>query len=236
MDKQEKSNKATDFYADYGRFKAYQTPKLNRKQIARFDREFWDKTGCTKEMAVLEVGCGCGLFLSYLLEKGVGDFLGVDLDPGVRGHLPDGLSDKVVIANIQDYLDSETRPHLFDRIVMYDVLEHFTPDEGVALLRRLKSVLRRDGKILLRVPNMESPWGAKYQFGDLTHKTAYTPSSLRQAALAGGFICVSCFPHLEGSPNRQFLDRLFHRILSRLLMSPPEIWSANVFAILEPTD
>ena len=79
---------------------------------------------------------------------------------------------------------------------------------------------------------MASPWGAAYQYGDLTHKAAYTPDSLRQVAIVAGLAVERCWPHREGSPPRQVTDRLFHALLGRLVASPPEIWTANLFALL----
>ena len=76
----------TDFYASYERFKDYVTPNLEEKQIRRYDRDFWEPAGCTADMAVLEVGCGTGLFLAYLGAKGVGDFLGIEIQL-LNGHL-----------------------------------------------------------------------------------------------------------------------------------------------------
>ena len=40
------------------------------------------------------------------------------------------------------------------------------------------------------------------QFGDLTHKTPYTPESLRQQAIASGLRCRKTYPQRLGSPIR----------------------------------
>ncbi len=226
-------NSGKDFYAQYDRFKEYETPRLSEKQIRRFDQDFWAPMSCSTDMAVLEIGCGTGLFLAYLKEKGVADFLGIDRDEKLRGFIPASALDHFQAEDVSAYLESGAGGRRFNRIVLFDVLEHFTADEGAGLLKGLSGLLRPEGRILVKVPNMASPWGAKYQYGDLTHKAAYTPSSLRQLALAAGLRCAACFPHLEGSPSRRFYDKIFHGLLNRILMSPPEIWSANFFAVLE---
>lgn len=226
-------NAVEDFYAQYGRFKEYETPRLGKKQIRRFDRDFWTPTECSVEMAVLEVGCGTGVFLAYLKEKGVGDFLGIDRDEKLRSFIPASAADHFQAEDVIAYLESGAGGRTFDRIVLFDVLEHFTPVDGVGLLKGLSGLLRPKGRILVKVPNMGSPWGAKYQYGDLTHKAAFNPSSMRQLALAAGLRRVTCFPHFEGSPSRRLYDKVFHGLLGRILASPPEIWSANFFALLE---
>ena len=76
----------------------------------------------------------------------------------------------------------------------------------------------------------------QHQFGDLTHRAGYTPTSLRQLGLATGYSQVQCHGQITGSPVRRVLDRGLHNILSKILMTPPEIWSANFLAVLKPGD
>jgi len=223
-----------DFYATYGRFKEYSPPGLKPKFIHRFDRDFWNPAKCSQEMSVLEIGCGTGLFLSYLHEKGITDFLGIDQDPELAQHMPAAVSKNFLAADVWKFLQGGAEGRTFDRVVMLDVLEHFTPEECANLLRLLSGVLKPNGQVIIRVPNMASPWGAQYQFGDFTHKAAFTPHSMRQLAFASGYECVACYPHLEGSRFRQFRDQMFHGFISRFVMVAPEIWSANFFALLEP--
>lgn len=223
-----------EFEATYRHFKAYATPELTAKHVRRFDDEFWTPAGCSASMSVLEVGCGTGLFLAYLEAKGVGDFLGIDKDPALAGHLPATVAGKVSFVDVWEFLERGAGGRRFDRVVMTDVLEHFTAPDGVRLLKLLADILNGGGRVVVRVPNMGSPWGPGYQYGDLTHKAAYTPGSLRQLALAAGYTCRAAYPHRQGSPVRRVLDRAFHGLLDRILSAPPEIWSANFYAVLEP--
>ena len=225
-----------DFYETYARFKEYAAPNPSAKESGRFEEELWQPAGCAKDMSFLEIGCGNGHFLAYLREKGVTEFLGIDHDSALAGHVPAELAEHFRVADVWEFLDSNSGQRRFDRIVMLDVLEHFTAEDGARLLGGLGRILRPGGRILVRVPNMSSPWGAQYQFGDLTHRAAYNPTSMRQLAEASGYACMACYPHRQRSPSRRFLDRLFHALLSRILMTPPEIWSANFFAILERRD
>jgi cyclopropane fatty-acyl-phospholipid synthase-like methyltransferase len=122
----------------------------------------------------------------------------------------------------------------FDRVVMLDVLEHFSAADGVRLLEKIKAVLAPDGLVVVRVPNMGSPWGGIHQFSDLTHKSAYTTGSLEQLALAAGYEAVAFLPQRRGSPFRRFAEDCLHWLLARMLATAPTVWTANVIAVLRP--
>ncbi|MGA1343438.1 MAG: class I SAM-dependent methyltransferase, partial [Hyphomonas sp.] len=47
----------------------------------------------------------------------------------------------------------------YDMIVMLDIIEHFTREELFPLLREVYRKLRTGGRLILSVPNAESPTG-----------------------------------------------------------------------------
>lgn len=229
------SNSEIDpFYAVYSRYKAYETPVVRAKHVRRWDAEVWVPGGFKPDMSVLEVGCGTGPFLAYLHAKGVSNIVGVDHDPNLADVVPEQVRDSLVTGSLWDYIADNTGKRRFDRIALFDVLEHFDHQDGLRLLTALRQMLTDDGRIVLRVPNVSSPWGIAYQFGDLTHRAAYTPESMRQMALAAGLSVAACYAHRQGSRVRQVLDRGFHGLLSKIVATPPEIWTANMYAILAP--
>ncbi len=219
-------------YRSYDRFKEYRPPSLGEKLKRRLDDEVWTPAACTAAMSFLEIGCGTGEFLLYLRAKGVADFLGVDQDLALARVMPEELRAHFVAAEVSAFLSSAAGIRGFDRIALFDVLEHFAPEEGIRLLQALGERLNPGGRIIVKVPNAESPWGARYQHGDLTHRTALTAGSLRQIALASGLVCERAYPQRRGAPFRMATDAALHWALSRILLTPPEIWSANVYAIL----
>jgi len=219
-----------DFYHTYKQFKDYHTPELKKRNIKQFDRVIWRPMNCESNMSYLEVGCGLGHFLLYLKSKQVKNFLGIDLDANLADYLPTEVRENFRAVKIEKFVKAKQK---FDRIIMLDVLEHFDPSSGTSLLIEIKKILNAGGKLLVRVPNAGSPWGIQNQFGDLTHKTCFAPGSLKQIATAAGFKVTSLYPHKEGSTGKRFTENCIHWLLSRLITHPPEIWAANICAILE---
>jgi len=226
--------KPEDFYRFYAPFKNYVTPAIKAKHLRWYDREFWQPSECTVDTSVLELGSGPGEFLLYLRHKGVKRFKGIEMDRDAVAAMAPGLEASVRIADIWDYLDEAPEDERWDRIVMLDVLEHFSPAEGVRLLERLRGLLSPAGLILARVPNMGSPWGPSYQYGDVTHKAAYSAGSLHQVGLAAGYDVLAFLPQRRGPPVRRFCEDMLHGLLNRILTVPPAVWTANIIVIYRP--
>ena len=222
-----------DFYKVYAAFKRYQMPVVKAKHVRWYDQEFWIPAGCTPETAVLELGSGTGEFLAYLKHKGVDYFKGVEQDSSAIAVMESGLRDHVFVGDIWDFFDQKNSDRPFGCVVMLDVLEHFSAGDGVRLLQKIKTVLKPGGRVIIRVPNMSSPWGGIHQFADLTHKTAFTPSSLEQLGYAAGFNALSFLPQKRGSPFRRIAESLLHRFLSKVLVSTTAVWTPNMIAVLE---
>lgn len=223
-----------NFYAGYAAFKDYRQPGLKQKHIRWFDAEFWHPAECRSDMSMAEIGCGTGQFLTYLMAKGVTKIVGVEQDPRAVAAMNPSAAAVVNVIDVWTWLNGLPAETRFDRIAMLDVLEHFSADDGAHLLRELRRTLNADGRIVVRVPNMSSPWGAQHQFSDLTHKAAYTPISLRQLALATGYECIRIIPQRRGSPFRRIAEDMLNWTLSRILSEPPPLWSANMIAVLAP--
>lgn len=225
-------SKPEDFYSVYDRHRTYVRAEVRNKHLAEFGRNLWRPGGFRPEHRVLELGCGVGLFLAYIEKMGCRNFIGVEMDPKAKQFMPPAIAASVVTASFEDFFAAHDGSR-FDRIVLLDVFEHFAPGEGVALLRRLEGLLAEGGRIILRVPNVASPWGLQYQYNDLTHKGCYGPGNLRQLAIAAGMDCLDCLPYTRGSVTRRATTALVEGLLNALLTDPPPIWTANFVAVLE---
>ncbi len=225
----------SDFYKSYGRFKQYATPTLSSKVIKRLDAEVWHPAVCQPAQRFLELGCGTGQFLAYLAAKGATQVVGADHDPELAAVIPDAARPFFRHGDIRAIL-ADAALGQFDRVMLFDVLEHFSPEDGWALLEAVRQRLAPGGKLVLKVPNAASPWGIQYQYGDLTHKTAYTPLSLRQMAEAAGYRLERFYAPMGGSPRRRITETLLNGFLKWALTSPPDLFSANMYGILSARD
>ncbi|MGE4281672.1 MAG: class I SAM-dependent methyltransferase [Magnetospirillum sp.] len=169
--------------------------------------------------------------LAYLAAKGITQMVGIDHDPALADVVPENVRSAFRCADVWTILAD---PDLgqFDRVAMFDVLEHFTADEALRLLQSLRPRLNPGARLILKVPNAACPWALQYQFGDLTHRTAFTPLSMRQLADAAGYEATHVYAQRQGSRRRMITDALVHRFLSWALLTPPEFWSANMYAVL----
>ncbi len=101
--------------------------------------------------SLLDVGCGVGTLLGYLKEKGGWHLEGLEPSPfGCRAAKEMyGLSLK------QGTLDQAHFPgHSFDVVTLWDVLEHV--EDPRALLRNVRHLLKKEGILLLSLPNVGS--------------------------------------------------------------------------------
>ena len=140
-----------DLYEDYGRHKGYTTPVLKPKHIRRLDAELWKPALCRSDMSFLEIGSGTGLVLYYLQYKGVENFQGIDSDPHLLDVIPTEVKSRFSVMDVWDFLEKRKPHHHFDRIILFDVLEHFVIEDCFRLLCKLNTLLRPEGGIVLKL-------------------------------------------------------------------------------------
>ncbi len=134
---------------------------------------------------VLDVGCGRGVALSTVANRGyeahgfeISDIAAAGIDPRVQLRVGDQLADAA-------FPDGH-----FDLVVMWHVLEHLlNPGET---LHEIQRILKPGGRLAVAVPNIAS-WQAKL-FGpawfhlDLPrHLYHFSPKTLRRLVKANGF-------------------------------------------------
>lgn len=220
-----------EFYTSY---RDRSATNFKPKHIVQYDHEFGTLTGADKSMSVLEIGCGTGLFLRYLESRGYTDVVGVDMDKKLADALDDLQSSKVYLDDVSSVLSTELAGRQFDRIVMLDVAEHLQMDVLTDLMKTLTRHIKPGGRLLLRVPNVESPWGLKMFFGSFDHVTPLGPGRMWELGLLTGWSCDQVFPQEPRPILRRLKERLINKIIGSMLSYHPDIWTANLLAVYTP--
>jgi 2-polyprenyl-3-methyl-5-hydroxy-6-metoxy-1,4-benzoquinol methylase len=130
--------------------------------------------------AILDVGCGDGLFFERLSE--LGDVQGVEKDELIVS--PGGpFRERIHVGPFDETFVPGRR---FDLILLLDVLEHLPAPRRA--LEQAAGLLREEGRLVLTVPAFKRLWT---RHDDLNlHRTRYTRRSLRALALEAGLQVV----------------------------------------------
>lgn len=138
---------------------------------------------------VLDFGCGRGVLLKALLDRGY-EAHGTE----VSRHAAEGADPRAQIRIANNLVNANYPDEHFDQIIVWHVLEHLTnPRETLQEMRR---ILRPGGRIVVAVPNFAS-WqsqlfGAAWFHLDLPrHLFHFTENSLQRLLTETGFLTRS---------------------------------------------
>lgn len=148
--------------------------------------------------SLLDIGCAAGTFLLSMRKLGNWQVTGVELTEEVAAlarerHNLDVRSGTLEAANFAD--------EQFDVVTMWDVLEHV--HDPAATLREINRILKPDGLLLVRVPNLacwdaaifEECWAG---FDAPRHLYIFTPQTLDRLMEQSG---LEAFEHSCGSAS-----------------------------------
>jgi len=104
---------------------------------------------------VLEIGFGSGAFLAWAQSRGA-RVTGIEIIP----QLAEAARSRGIELLSPAFEDvAEENRERFDTIVAYDVFEHFSQNQIIVRLRAAAIMLKFGGKLLVRFPNAQSPFG-----------------------------------------------------------------------------
>jgi 2-polyprenyl-3-methyl-5-hydroxy-6-metoxy-1,4-benzoquinol methylase len=137
---------------------------------------------------LLDFGCGLGYLLRFFLDAGFSDVSGVELDPDLHRLSVEHVGHRgASITRADGMAFLESNPGRFDFITFIDVIEHFTLEEAIEIVRAAHGALAPGGAVVLRTPNMANVLGVYSRYMDITHRYAYTEQSLAQLLQLAGF-------------------------------------------------
>jgi SAM-dependent methyltransferase len=140
----------------------------------------------TESIALLEIGFGNGQFALWAKAQGW-LVVGVELDPELVTRANQAGIEAHGTAHPIDTIAGDRR---FDVVVAFDVFEHQTLGELLALLAAVRRCLKPGGRIIARFPSGDSPFAGSVQHSDLTHKITIGTGIVHQLARFEGFRVV----------------------------------------------
>ncbi len=183
------------------------------------------------DASVLDVGCGIGGLMDYLISRKYSNVLGIDQSVDQLAVCKKFVSTNVIRKEAIQFL--RRQPNKFDLILAFDVLEHIPKNRVLDFLRFSHRALRKGGQILLRTPNAAHLLGSYFRYIDFTHEVAFTPQSLRQVMLEAGLKNVVVQNAYIGR-RRLFALRNISRLLGWLYSTEfPEVVTSNLIAVGE---
>lgn len=162
-----------------------------------FEREVAPRLAVGPTARVLDLGCGQGDLVAEFHRAGFREARGVDISPEQVS-----IAHNRGVANIElgDYR-AVLEAGEFDVVTANDFLEHLDLDEVLEALDLVLASLSSEGILIARTPNLSSPFGGGYRYGDLTHVTSFNARSLLQLGNTAGFASTetfSCPPKAHG--------------------------------------
>lgn len=152
-----------DFHSDKETYIKWQYENAKNYVIPFIEQ----KLTLQKGMKVLEIGCAEGGVLKAFIDKGcIGS--GVELSEGRYKRAKQTLADDLeegraflMRKNIYEVDIKNELPHLYDLIVLKDVIEHIPDQEK--LLAKLREFLNPNGHIFFGFPPWQMPFGGHQQ-------------------------------------------------------------------------
>lgn len=136
---------------------------------------------------ILEIACGQGWLLHFFKQRGYTHLTGVDISEE-QVQLSRAVTDNVVKGEALSFLEEQLQQgREFDLIVGFDIIEHFHKGEALQFLRRCRRLLAPRGRLILKTPNAESPWGLMHRYNDMTHEICFNPTCLTKVMKLSGF-------------------------------------------------
>ncbi len=145
--------------------------RYNFKKYLRFQ--------ASSDVRLLEIGPGLGEAVSYFNSLGHTHIDVIDNDDSILEYIAEKYKiHKTFKATELDKID--TSLDQYDAIVCTQVLEHVPIDQYKPFLSTLFGHLKKDGHMIITVPNMANPFTLFERYGDITHTNGFTDNSLKE--------------------------------------------------------
>ena len=187
-----------------------------------------------KNANILDIGCGAGHFLYFLLKNGYRNFLGIDISKSQIEFCKKYITDKVLVSDAFDFLKDKNE--IYDLITANDFIEHIKKEKIIEFLKLSYKSLKNGGILIIKTGNIGNIFGLFFRYKDFTHEIGFTEKSLFQVLKIAGFKEIKI---LGAQKKQKFLNKIFEKFLKLFLKKlywhfgyvAPEILSPLLIAI-----
>ncbi len=194
--------------------------------------------------SLLDIGVGRGEMLTCMKNWGYLNFLGIDISPSTIQFCRSLNLPCTLVENTAVWLRQSHQP--YQVITLLDVLEHIPKPDVIEFLEALKMALDSDGRLIVQLPNLQSPDAQLHRYNDITHEFGYTEHSLQQVVIAAG-LSIDCFGGFESLVLGGFKEKIkkvlrslyyAHVRLTRKISDNlnPRILNPILFAVIKRKD
>lgn len=186
-----------------------------------------------KSKLVLDIGVGRGEMMSCMRNWGYNE-QGVDISPSTVSFCQKLGLNCSVVDDTEIWLNENIGK--FSLVTCLDVLEHVPRAQTIGFLRAIRASLTHDGKAIIQVPNLQSPFGYLHHFNDFTHVTGFVEHSLAQVLLAAGFqeMRFYGFEEIYKTGAKQYAQKVVRRVYHKAIRFLRALNSNPNPAILTP--
>lgn len=207
-----------------------------------FHHNYWRFLPDNKNVTIVDVGCGTGSAVAWLLKKGYKNSSGIDISKEIVAY---GKKRKLPVALVIDLLAwTKKNKGKFDMIFMNDVIEHLPKEQIVDIVSGLYAALKPEGTMVVKTNNVSAITGARMRFWDFTHTTSFTEFSLGQVLYMAGCRYVKMYPFTFPLNKitriaRRWLQMIFHGLWKTVYWLEftvvPKIVHEYFFAVIKKT-
>lgn len=150
-----------------------------KRKIDYIDYNFGKYLNIDRKLEVLEIGPGIGALPEFLNNKKMYSIDIIDNDSSVI----DYIRSKYKIRNsfkTNDIRAIDAKLKKYDYVFMLQVFEHIPRSQYKSVLNTLVKHLKKDGKIIIMVPNGGNPLNMLERYHDIQHENAFTEDSLKE--------------------------------------------------------
>ncbi len=159
--------------------KASNLKQSYEKRAGKFSLLFANYLPESFNSQIVDLGCSTGQIVGWLQSIGYKNASGVDSDfDSISFGLKAGINN-LYVDNVFEHLES-FKDESIDLFILRDITEHFSKKDFEKLLTSLEKKLKFNGFVWIQTPNAISPASNFMMYGDWTHESLVSPTSIRQ--------------------------------------------------------